>query len=420
MAEKTSSESYADVEKEVKTEVKPEAPPKPTFPEGGFHAWATVLGAFFIQMCGFGYTTSFGVYQDYYVRVHLKNESSSVISWIGSVNAFVVIAAGLIVGRIYDKGYFYALLWGGSLLVAFSLFMLSLTKPGHFYQVFLSQGLGVGIGIGMIYLPSIAVLSHYFQRRRAFVMTLVATGSAVGAVVHPIMLNNTLDKLGFATATRANAGLVSGLLLISCLLMRTRLPPPPMKASLKASLKKFSRDKAYLCCTAAFLFFIIALYFPIFYLQLDSIKHNLSSNFSFYSLVILNGTQLFGRIAAAFLSTKTTIPNLAIFASFCCSVIIFGMIGLSSVASVVVIAVLYGFSSGIYVAIMAPMVAGLADDFSEIGMRMGISFTMAGVGGLIGTPIDGALLTDNFIWWRPAVFSGVCGLVGCSLYIAMV
>ena len=44
----------------------------------------------------------------------------------------------------------------------------------------------------------------------------------------------------------------------------------------------------------------------------------------------------------------------------------------------------------------------------------------AGVGGLIGTPIDGALLTDNFIWWRPAVFSGVCGLVGCSLYIAMV
>ena len=109
----------------------------------------------------------------------------------------------------------------------------------------------VGIGIGMIYLPSIAVLSHYFQRRRAFVMTLVATGSAVGAVVHPIMLNNTLDKLGFATATRANAGLVSGLLLISCLLMRTRLPPPPMKASLKASLKKFSRDKAYLCCTAA-------------------------------------------------------------------------------------------------------------------------------------------------------------------------
>ncbi|KDR84660.1 hypothetical protein GALMADRAFT_151450 [Galerina marginata CBS 339.88] len=422
MAENSSRDSkteVTDMEKEMQSEVKPVDPPKPTFPEGGFRAWATVLGAFFIQMCGFGYTTSFGVFQDYYVRVHLSNESASTISWIGSVNAFVVIAAGLIVGRIYDKGYFYALLWGGSILISFSLFMLSLTKPGHFYQVFLSQGLGVGIGIGMIYLPSIAVLSHYFQRRRAFVMTAVATGSAVGSVVHPIMLNNTLDSIGFAKGTRASAGLVSGLLLISCLLMRTRLPPPQMKSDLKTSLIKFSKDKAYLCCTAAFFFFIIALYFPIFYLQLDATKHNLSPNFAFYSLVILNGTQLFGRIAATFLTGKVGIPYLAIGASACCSIIIFGMIGVSSVASVVIIAVLYGFASGIYVAIMAPMVAGLADDFSEIGMRMGISFTMAGVGGLVGTPIDGALLTSEFHWWKPAVFSGVMGMVGCSLYIGM-
>lgn len=27
--------------------------------------------------------------------------------WIGSVNAFLVIAGGLVAGRIYDKGYLY-------------------------------------------------------------------------------------------------------------------------------------------------------------------------------------------------------------------------------------------------------------------------------------------------------------------------
>ncbi len=26
---------------------------------------------------------------------------------------------------------------------------------------------------------------------------------------------------------------------------------------------------------------------------------------------------------------------------------------------------------------------------------------------VIGTPISGALLTTDYIWWRPAVFSGV-------------
>ncbi|KAJ7046294.1 hypothetical protein C8F04DRAFT_1063903 [Mycena alexandri] len=44
----------------------------------GVHwAWATVLGAFLIQFCGFGYTTSFGVYQDFYVRDYLSQSSPS-------------------------------------------------------------------------------------------------------------------------------------------------------------------------------------------------------------------------------------------------------------------------------------------------------------------------------------------------------
>lgn len=142
----------------------------------------------------------------------------------------------------------YALLWGGSALISFSLFMLSLTEKDHFYQVLLSQGFGVGIGVGMIYVPSVAILSHYFRQRRSLVMTIVAAGSSLGAVVHPIMLNNLIPKIGFAKATRANAGLISGLLLIACLIMKTRLPPPTTTPNLKKSLVKFSKDKAYICC----------------------------------------------------------------------------------------------------------------------------------------------------------------------------
>jgi len=69
---------------------------------------------------------------------------------------------------------------------------------------------------------------------------------------------------------------------------------------------------------------------------------------------------------------------------------------------------------------MGPMVANLADDMSEIGLRMGVGFTLAGVGGVIGTPIDGALLTTEYHWWRAGVFSGVMALVGCMMYVAMV
>lgn len=118
-----------------------------------------------------------------------------------------------------------------------------------FYQVFLCQGLGLGLGTGILYIPSMAVLSHYFVKRRAIAMTIVASGSSLGAVMHPIMLNNTFGPLGFGNAVRASAGMVTGLLLIACLLMRTRLPPPTHKADLTKALKKFSRDGAFIATT---------------------------------------------------------------------------------------------------------------------------------------------------------------------------
>lgn len=160
-----------------------------------------------------------------------------------------------------QRHYSYHLLVGGSLISSFSLFMLSLTKPGNFYQVsifrylamfsrnkifhkvFLTQAIGAGIGGGMLYVPSVSLVSQYFKRRRSSVMTFVAAGSSLGSVVHPIMLNNTLERIGFANATRANAGLIAGLYLIACLLMRTRVPPAKNIPDMTKVVKKFSRDK---------------------------------------------------------------------------------------------------------------------------------------------------------------------------------
>ena len=64
----------------------------------------------------------------------------------------------------------------------------------------------------------------------------------------------------------------------------------------------------------------------------------------------------------------------------------------------------------------APMAVELVDDISELGLRMGFCFLWAGFGSLIGGPVNGALLTSKFIWWRPAVFSGVCVSNAVSLH----
>lgn len=113
-------------------------------------------------------------------------------------------------------------------------------------KIFLAQGIGSGCAVGLLYVPSMAILSHYFDKRLERVMTFASSGAYLGAVVHPIMLNNTINgQLGFANGVRASAGLVSGLLLIACLLMRTRIPPSESCTQFLVAAKKCSRDGAF-------------------------------------------------------------------------------------------------------------------------------------------------------------------------------
>lgn len=106
----------------------------------------------------------------------------------------------------------------------------------------------------MTYVPSVAVISQHFAKKRALAMTIVASGASFGAVIHPILLNHTLDShLGFGNAVRASAGLVSGLLLIACLLMRTRIPVQPKSSTTRATtiVTRLTRDLAYVAATLA-------------------------------------------------------------------------------------------------------------------------------------------------------------------------
>lgn len=327
---------------------------------------------------------------------------------------------GLVSGRMVDRGAFYPVMRIGCLLQCFFLFMLSLAKPGGYYQIFLSQGIGCGIAIGLTNVPSFAIVSHYFQRRRAVTMAIVAAGASLGSILHPVMLNNLINgRLGFANGVRASAGLSSGLLLIANLLMRTRLPPQPKAVSYTRVLQNSSRDGAYICACVGLAAFEVGFFFETFYLQLDSTLHGLGHGFSFYSLTILHSGSFIGRLTGGVVSAYVGILITFIGSSLISSAVIFAMVGLHSVVSVVVIAVSYGFFSGGLVAMMGPLISYLTPEISHIGARMGIALAISSIGSLLGAPICGAFLTSHYIWWKPAIFAGSIATSGCIMFVSM-
>lgn len=99
----------------------------------------------------------------------------------------------------------------------------------------------------MSYVPSLAVLSHHFKKRRAIAMSVVAGGTPLGGVVYTILLNYLLNgNMGFASSIRIIAGANTGLLVIACALMRTRSAYPKAEMNYFHVLRKSSADYPFI------------------------------------------------------------------------------------------------------------------------------------------------------------------------------
>ncbi|KAF4576230.1 hypothetical protein EYR36_001175 [Pleurotus pulmonarius] len=315
------------------------------FPEGGLQGWLTLLGVWIVQFVTFGYTNAYGVYNDFYVREYLSPKyASSEISWIGSVQLLLVLSSGLVTGRAFDSGYFYLLMYGGSALFVFCLFMLSITQPEQYYQ------------------------------------------SAVGGIIHPIMLNKLFyGAAGFHQGVRASAALNLGLLAFACLLMRTRLPPKQSRGpSVVQQFWNFIHDPAYVIMVFGTVVTICGIFFPIFFVQLKAVVNGLDPNVAFYTLAILNTASTVGRIVPNFIVGRFGVFNVVIPCAAACAILNFCALAVNNAAGTIIFAIMFGFFSGAYIGLLAPMISSLARNDAEIGARMGICFTFTGMGGLVG------------------------------------
>ncbi|KAG9103680.1 hypothetical protein FRC06_008931 [Ceratobasidium sp. 370] len=382
-----------------------EAPP--AIPDGGVVAWTTVAGAWLVLFCTFGYVNAFGVFEDYYSREYLTNKTSSDIAW------------GLVSGKLFDAGYFHLTIAAGSLIYTFCLFMLSLAKENQYYQVFLPQAVGLGIGLGLLFLPSIGVISHHFRRRRSLAMGIVTSGSSCGGIVFPIMLNKIFQRAGFAWGVRSTAFVILGCFTAANFMMRTRLPPKSQRpATPPPDVKGIVTDTAFQLSVAGAFLVMLGLFLPFFYLQLFAINHGLDHTLAFYSLAILNAASIFGRTIPNFVADKYGPFNLLIPCATISGVLIFAMFGVKSSGALVVFGLLYGFFSGAFISLVPPVFVSLSRNMQEIGLRMGLAFFVLGFSALTGTPIAGALLSTQFTWWKPILFSGVVVLAGAALLSA--
>ncbi|GAA5898312.1 hypothetical protein JCM6882_000126 [Rhodosporidiobolus microsporus] len=397
------------------------APPPPAvsdFPDGGFRAWSVVAGAWCVSFTSWGFTNAFGVFQTYYQQNMLSSYSHSDISWIGSLQLAMVLACAIFAGKFFDAGYIKYLLVIS--LCIYTAGMFGFSAADRYYGIFLGQGLACGLASGIAFLPAASSVSHWFKHRRATALGFLATGSSVGGMIYPAMLNHLFPKIGFAWTVRAAAFMTIGLVGVAALTINTRLPPRPLPKLHQVFDFSPLKEKPFLLFVLGETIIMWGLYFGYFYIQDYGLAHGVPSSLTDYSLTILNAASIIGRVGPGFLADK--LGCLTILTPLCAAsgVLIFLFLPMCKTSGgMIAWCILFGISSGAYVSMMPATTASMTKDMTQVGHRLATMFLVISIAGLTGTPINGAIITaQDGSYVGATIFSGVVVLVGTCFIAA--
>ncbi|EAT92589.2 hypothetical protein SNOG_01094 [Parastagonospora nodorum SN15] len=369
-----------------------------------------------------GFTLTYGAFQAYYRNTLLRNETPSAISWIGTVQAWLLIFIGVMSGPLFDLGYFRSMLIVGNFLVVFGIMMLSLSTT--YWQVFLSQGLCMGLGAGLLYIPSLALVGVWFDKKRALALGIVMSGIAVGGVIYIIMFDRLTKSAGFPWAMRA-IGFVA--LVAACLSIPALLSGSKMLATKRKARALFDKsalhERLFLIFTACSFFTFLGYMVPYFYIPTYARERlGSSDSLSLYMLVFAIAGSFFGRLTSGVIAHFAGAIVTWILCVFASGVLALSWISIEKESTFIAFSILWGFFSAALVTVPSAAFANITPDLSRLGTRLGMSWSVSSIASLIGAPIAGALLKKkdgrtDFIGVQ--VWSAVCLMLGTMWLVVL-
>ena len=147
-------------------------------PDGGY-GWVVVICCFLINGHTWGINSSYGVFLAYYLANNLYPGSTPLeYAFIGGLSIAMcqtVSPLATIVTRIY--GTRTTLLIGVFLQTAA---LLGASWSREIWQLFLSQGVCFGFGMGFLFIGSVGLIPQWFDKRRSLANSIGAAGSGFG------------------------------------------------------------------------------------------------------------------------------------------------------------------------------------------------------------------------------------------------
>ena len=169
-------------------------------PDGGY-GWVCVMCTFFINAHTWGINSSYGVFLAYYLSNDYYPGSTALeFAFIGGLSisqALLVSPLSTYITRVY--GTRTTLLLGVALE---TLALIGASFTHETWQLFLSQGVCFGFGMGFLFVGSVGIIPQWFRKKRSLANGVGTAGSGLGGMMYSLATNAMIDRLGVEWALR--------------------------------------------------------------------------------------------------------------------------------------------------------------------------------------------------------------------------
>jgi MFS family permease len=387
-----------------------------------YYGWVVVAAAFTLMFVGFGAAYSFAAFFKAFQSEF--DASRADVSWVFSVSAFLWFTLGAPGGMLADRfGPRRVALAGVACMVA-ALGLASVARSVDLLYV--TYSVGLGIGIGLTYVPSVGAVQPWFLANRAFASGLAVAGIGAGNFLVPLAATWLIGLVGWRTAYQVLAAVV--LLLAGAAALAIDDDPARHgargaartdRATLPgATLGQALRTKAFWLLYFSSMLVCVGLFVPMVHLAsyAQDAGYSEAQGVALVSLIGLGS--LLGRFTIGGVADRLgRVPSFAVmYVGLGAMLIVWWLT--TSYWLLVAFALLFGAFYGGFVALAPTLIMDLYGP-RAVSAIIGLLYTAPGVGTLVGPPLAGAAYDAWGSYAAPILAASALSFAGAGLVLVL-
>jgi OFA family oxalate/formate antiporter-like MFS transporter len=376
--------------------------------KGSAYGWVVVLCAFTLMFVGFGAAYSFAAFFRAFESEF--GASRAHVSLVFSLCAFLYFMLGAPGGMLADRyGTRNVALAGVVFLVAGLVGASYATSVTVLYATY---SIGLGIGIGLTYVPSVGAVQPWFEKHRVLASGIAVSGIGAGNLLAPPLAAWWIEAFGWRGAYLALAACTLVLGGAAAAAIRNR-PAGQGRAAGGVPLREALRTRNFWVLYVTLALSGFGCFVPLVHLGPYAMDAGHPESFAVLLVSLIGLGSLVGRFGIGSIADRFgRMRSLALMYLGMALMLLLWWASSGQLA-LALMAVGFGISYGGFVATFPTVVMDLFGARSVSGI-IGCIYTAAGIGTLFGPPVAGAAFDASGSYSAPILGAAALALAAAA------